>query len=382
MDPPQPEETVLYKAFRRGRVWYTRIKEGSRLRKVSLRYNGDSQREANRLAYERQREAGNTPDHAANLAEALGRLIDTKRGDGKAAGTLSMYEVKARQLTRLLGESTDVREIDARAIDGYVEQRRAEGAANGTIGKELTTLRGALRICRRRREYDLDARDVMPVGWSNEYVPRRTYVTEPEAKRLLKILRADRAAHVAFILLTSARDSEVSRAEKGDIDKRAGHVVVRGTKTERAARIVPITSLTRWLVDIVSRGASKGRHLFSPWTNQRRDLEIACTKLRIGRHIPATGTLPDRWILTANDFRRSLATWLVQRGVEPYIVAKVLGHTDARMVERVYGQMSTAALAKVLADRLATSARRSGTKVGHNRSKQPRATGPTGERNA
>jgi integrase len=278
--------------------------------------------------------------------------LTLKTSARKAAGTLHMYRVKAGQLQRLLGKDTALTLVDARAIDRYVHERREDGAVDNTIDKELTTLRGALKLAKRRGEYSQEIASVMPMEWSSGYKPRKTFLTEDGADALLAELPKKRAAHAAFVLATSARDSEVTRAERQDVDLRRGFVKLRGTKTEGSDRIVPVLPLTLPLLRRALRDAT-GRHkLFEPWSNQRRDLELFATKAKVGRYVPADGDSPERWMLSANDLRRTLATWLVQRGVEPYLVGRILGHKSSRMVERVYGVMTPTALGDLVRRRL------------------------------
>lgn len=52
--------------------------------------------------------------------------------------------------------------------------------------------------------------------------------------------RFHRAAWIAFVLGTGARLSEANRAERADIDLANGRVLIRGTKTRRAWKVVPI----------------------------------------------------------------------------------------------------------------------------------------------
>jgi len=289
------------------------------------------------------------PADETTLSEALERFLESKHS--KAEGTKNMYGVKAGQLLRVIGADTALQIVDARTVDSFIKTRRGEGASDNTIGKELTTLRGALKVAKRRNEYPLDIEQTMPVDWSNGYKPRRTYLTEAQAQQLLRALPPRRAAHVAFILATSARDSEVSRAERRDIDMARGYVKLHGTKTEGSDREVPITPIAKPLLQLVLRSARKGDgKLFEPWLNQRRDLAVYCTKLRIGREVEGVNGV--RWVVTANDLRRSCATWLVQRGVAPYLVGKVLGHKSSRMVERVYGVMTSDALGRLIGQSL------------------------------
>lgn len=44
--------------------------------------------------------------------------------------------------------------------------------------------------------------------------------------------------------------------------------------------------------------------------------------------------------VSPNDLRRTFASWLVQNGVPLHAVAKLLGHSSTRMVERGYAKLS------------------------------------------
>jgi hypothetical protein len=79
--------------------------------------------------------------------------------------------------------------------------------------------------------------------------------------------------------------------------------------------------------------------LFRHWPNVRRDIADACTRAKIQQASP-------------NDLQRTYAPWLRQAQVEPDLIGAALGHTDSRMVERVYGRIPTEALALALRWRL------------------------------
>ena len=282
--------------------------------------------------------------HEATLGAALERLLTDRTERGRATGTVSMYKIKALHLRRVLGESRPLARVDARAVDGYVSTRIAEGAARSTIGKELTTLRATLKIAKRRGEFVPDVAAVMPAQWANEYIPRTQYLTGPEVQALLPELLADRGAHVAFILATGARWSESVRAIASDVDLKRGEVRIRGTKTKQAARVVPIVGFAWPLLEHVLRVRSGPGPLFRPWTNVRHDLSTACTRAKVPT-------------VTPNDLRRTCATWLRQLGVEPHLIASMLGHTDSRMVERIYGRMPVGTLGARIRERLGECSR-------------------------
>ena len=62
-----------------------------------------------------------------------------------------------------------------------------------------------------------------------------------------------------------------------------------------------------------------------------RDIRAACRR----------ASIPE---VTPRDLRRSHAKILRALGVEPHLIAGMLGHADSRMVERVYGRLAPAEL--------------------------------------
>jgi hypothetical protein len=52
---------------------------------------------------------------------------------------------------------------------------------------------------------------------------------------------------------------------------------------------------------------------------------------------------------TPHAFRHTFASWLVQAGVSTFVVGKLLGHRDSKMVERVYGHLKPQTYADAVA---------------------------------
>ncbi len=276
---------------------------------------------------------------SSTLRQALARRLEERTAAGRAAGTIDCLTKKAKQLERVLGHERPLESIDARAVDGYVATRLREGMARTTIYKELVTLRGAMKLARRQGYAVKAVEEVMPLDFSASYKPRERALSEWEIGRLLEALPAPRAAVVAFILATGATyPSEVAPLRKGDVDVQRWVVRLRGTKRHTRDRKVPIVSFARaWLQRAVDYLP------FDRWTNIRRDLHLACAEAGIA-------------VCSPIDLRRSVATLLRARGVEPSLIGAYLGHADSRMAERVYGRLAPDQLAHLLAQRLAATA--------------------------
>jgi integrase len=218
--------------------------------------------------------------------------------------------------------------LKARDVDHFISTRRAEGAAENTINKEIIALRAALKLARRAGLWRGDPAAVCPIAFAPEYKPRTRHLSPAELQRLLAELTADRAAAVAFMVATSAEWGAVVRARRDDVELNARRVLVRGTKRTTRWRTVPLVSdEQRSLIEhAVKHARGVNGLLFLPWQNVRRDLAQACDR---------AGIEP----CTPNDLRRTCATWLRQAGAAPDLIAPVMGHADTRMVERVYGRL-------------------------------------------
>jgi len=310
------------------------------------------------------------PKNQATLQSGLGRFLEAKRAQGRAEATLGMYKKKARHLARLLGgEKVILDALEASDIDKFINTRRDEGATANTIHKELTCLRGILRVAKRDKTFHRDIAEILPVAFSPEYTPRRRSISIADVPRLLRQLTTNHAACVAFLIAAACRLGDGFRAEVSDLTAVPGFIRVRATKTKKNRdqqfRLVPVTEMTRWLVEEIKRAThGRKRLLFDPWTNITRDLAMACERtgvcddcLTTREKRPQNGCEACARLIavprvSANDLRRTHGMWLRASGVEPNLIGEVLGHVDGRMVERVYGKITPEDLSALLVQRV------------------------------
>jgi integrase len=139
--------------------------------------------------------------------------------------------------------------IEALAVDRYIGTRETEGAHPHTIHKELVVLRGILKVAKRAKAYPHDIAAVMPIGFSPKYEPRTRHLSWDELDRLLTELSPHRAAHVALVVDVGARLSEAKKLRRVDVDLAKGFVTIRGTKTDGAARTIPVPGIFRPLLE-------------------------------------------------------------------------------------------------------------------------------------
>lgn len=239
-------------------------------------------------------------------------LLAADKRAQRSDATIEIHVDKGRHLERVLGRDFDVRRIDAELTAAYTDRRLGEGAGRHTIHKELGTLRRACRV----------AGVEWQAAWMPElgrfYTPRERWLSIGEYRLLLAALPDHRRDYVIMWCQTGLRESELYKLRASDVDHGAKRLRVRGTKTEKSDRVVPLSPDA---LEVLRR-----RTRFEPWGNVGRDLLVACERAEIDRVSP-------------NDLRRTFASWLANKGASPLVVAKLLGHTSTRMVERIYARL-------------------------------------------
>jgi integrase len=348
---PRKSDDGLWKRPDSRAWWFTYRGE-----KVSTRTDD---REAARLIRAREIRRREDPTYRAEnettVERAAERALEHLEHERKvAAGTLGMYRCKLGHVVRVLGTLT-LERLTAATIDAYIATRREEGAHSNTIAKDLVAISQMLKIARRDGSFTRDPAAIMPLRFKTEYEPRERFVSEDEWPLLRDALPPHRAAWVAWCIAIGGRHSDVGRSKKGDADLAKGAILVDRRKRKGSQKVIPIVAPE--LVEFALEHADgEGDALFSPWPrwNLRRDLSAAVRRVnkRLAEAHKAggfEGEPPAFAPLSANDLRRTMGSWLVQRGADPSVVAKFLGHTGgAKMVEKVYGRHTAESLRRLL----------------------------------
>jgi integrase len=272
--------------------------------------------------------AAEIPQSLDTVQVAFDDLVDHGLSD-VAASTKDYYEAKAGLVTTRLGDVV-LSDLTLDDVQGYIHERlEADKVKPLSVAKELTALRLALKLAKRRGRWRGELADVIPT-FRARYQPRTRHLSPEDYRRLLAKLPAHRRLWLTVACYTGARASELRGLMWGHIDLAGGWVTLPGTKTARAARKVPISpALGKALAD-----AKPGRPealLFPVKGNLHRSLRRACAALGLDPVSP-------------NDLRRTYASWLVSAGVSTYVAARLLGHSSTRMVEAVYGHLADGAL--------------------------------------
>jgi integrase len=261
------------------------------------------------------------------LEAALEELVSHKLREKRSAATLEITRCKVGHLLRVLGRRTMIDTITPRTVLLYLDQRRTEEAHDHTIAKEVLNLLQALRIARGQDAplYHRDPKTLWPKALNGHYEPRDDYWTLEQYHCAQEHGVVSRRDHVTVYCHTGCRYSELYRIEASDLDEVNRQVQVRGTKTKRAKRWVPVSSECWAVLRRRAQLYPTGTLFPDRWSRSRLVQDMKKVAKRAG--VPR---------LSANGFRHTFCTWCGEAEVEERVCAEWMGHTSTAMIRRIY----------------------------------------------
>ena len=229
----------------------------------------------------------------------------------------------------------------------------AKGVSAGTAGRSPSSFNKAVDALRAMLDLAVDANAIAsnPLagrrGLKAKLNPRKPQL--PETAKLHEIFNVieqgkerggwpvETADFCRFLAFTGCRLREAASVCWQDVDLKRGIIRVRGTKTESAAREVPIIPAARELLDRIherrrnaATHAVGGQPHVDPATpvlavsEGQKSLTRACEAVGVPR-------------LTHHDLRDAFATTCIESGIDIPTVAAWLGHADGgALLMRVY----------------------------------------------
>jgi integrase len=224
------------------------------------------------------------------------------------------------------------------AADDEDGRRRRQASAN----RVLTILKAALNRAWRRGKVTSDAawRRIEP--FENVDAARVRYLTVDEARRLTNAADPEFRPLVQAALHTGARYGELTRLQVHDFNPEAGTVAIRQSKagkprhvvlTDEGAKLFKQWTAGRTGNDLILRKANG-----SAWekSHQARPMTEACERAKIRPRISFHG------------LRHTWASLSAMNRVPLLVIAKNLGHSDTRMVEKHYGHLAPSYVADAI----------------------------------
>lgn len=165
---------------------------------------------------------------------------------------------------------------------------------------------------------------------------RARYLEAVEIERLLNAIdERDFRVLVAGAIYTGARYQELARLLVEDVNFDSGAILIRQTKTD-TPRSVFLNDEGEALFESLTAGREGSERVFTrrgaPWgkSEQQQRMRTACKSARI------------KPSLTFHGLRHSYASLYLMGGGGLPDLAKQLGHSTTRMVERHYGHLADA----------------------------------------
>lgn len=196
----------------------------------------------------------------------------------------------------------------------YLAQRRAAGAAEGTLSRECGVLQAFLNYAVAIEALDKNRLKMLP---SPRWESRQRVVSAAELVKLFQIASDSLRRMMIVALLTTLRESKlIETHEEWLVQRGDGWWMMPspGSRHKRVPKEVPLTDLA--VRALYGDQPRIGGRFFSQWKDgnsfKHRWSELC---RRAGIHD-----------LTFHDLRHSAASWLLEAGVDFSVIEKLLGH--------------------------------------------------------
>lgn len=335
MARPRAEQPTL-RLVRRGRRYYARWWQNGAWHRVST--GTEDRREAQRALTQIAAGLANpSPPAAPTIETVLNRYLAEREGQVASHDTL---KYAATALTRHLGDLLP-EHLTTERCRFYARRRRAEGhevgpaharrkkpVGDGTVIRELVTLRAAFRLA--VREKWIAAEPHVEIPGAPE--PRRRWLTREEAAQLLD---AAKLPHVRLFLTlalhTAARRGAILALRWDAVDFQARLIDLGEGAGNKGRAVVPINEDLLPVLVEAREGATRSGFVVEH--GGEGVASVATGTRAAARRAGLPGVTP-------HTLRHTAATWMAQRGVPMREIALFLGHKSTTTTETRYAKHS------------------------------------------
>ena len=299
-------------------VWTERGEDGKAItRRSSLRCEADQSPET---AFQDFLKAWRTPGDT--IAEIFAAYLKDKH---QTAADPDRLENAWKRLQPFWGKLRPD-QITRELCREYIDQR---DAGDGTIGRELSALRAAVKwhnpVC--PAVFELPARPA----------PKDRHLTREEYARLLKAAEISPHCHLFIILAlaTGARAKAVLELSWNRVDFDRG-IIRLSNNNENVAKlkgraIVPMTQRAREELEKAHACA------VTPFVIEYGGQRVKRIRKAFQRAVERAGLGPD---VTPHVLRHTAAVWMAEAGIPITEIAQYLGHTNPKITYDVYARYS------------------------------------------
>jgi integrase len=303
--------------------WYAVWTEDGRTRRVALRTKDRATAEQ-RLADLQRQPVGDTVD--AIYSEYVKELAAKGKDAPRAKEAWKALE-------RLFG-ALRPDQVTKSLCRAYAIERRRYGRSDGTIAKELSCLRAALRWQNRHTPADIEQPRRPP--------PRERRLARAEYRRLRLAAKAGGLHLYVFVVLgvaTAGRKQALLDLTWDRVDFGRGEIRLAHGQGGKGRATVPMTRHARRVLRLAHRARETVfvvEYAGRPVGSVKRAFASACQR----------AGLPG---VTPHVLRHTAAVWMAEAGVPMDEIAQYLGHSDPRITYRVYARYSPSYLRRAAA---------------------------------
>jgi integrase len=226
-----------------------------------------------------------------------------------------------------------LKDVTKAKVAALIEQR-SEVVSPGTIAKEISVLKHALRLA-----VDdwglLHSNPAERVKLPKLPEGRTRYLSPPELKAVLQASPEWMRAPIALAAFTGMRRGEILGLTWKDVDLAGKRLYLRETKNG-SLRVVSLNELAAGVLLSLPPGSSSELVM--------KDVDGPRLSVYTRRVLHSLG-IKDASFHT---LRHTAASWLVMEGVDLYAVSQILGHKTPRMTQR-YAHLSPGYMATAVA---------------------------------
>jgi integrase/recombinase XerD len=260
-------------------------------------------------------------------------------GDRSAGpNTVKRYKVSLGQIMPIIGDRP-VKAVDAKLIREVVDARRAGGATNATLKRDLVALSSVMN-CAVAREW-IDANPVLPR--MKAIVEKREPINLPrpaDVERVIERVPGMLKQLVRAAIVTGCRLNELVTAKRADIDHERATLTVLGKRNKRRTiELAPMGGyeLIRSLPVFAGSPYVFWHHDGKPYRNL--SARFAWLVKETGELAAAEGV--DFAPFCFHDLRHLHATHYLHQGIDNlWVLSKRLGHTSTKVTERYLHELS------------------------------------------
>jgi integrase len=316
--------------YKRGAVFWIKYYRNGKPYRESAK--SDKETEAKRLLKKREGEIaqGKIPGVVFDKVR-FNDLIEDFLTDYRINGKKSLARAE-RSVGHLKAafDGMRVTNISSPLINRYVETRIDDGAANGSINRELAALKRILNLAARQTPPKVDKVPFIPM--LKESNPRKGFFEHGDFMALHKNLPDYLKPFVTFAYKTGWRFSEIVNLEWNQVDlpQRTVRLETGETKNDEGRTVYLDDELQAIILDL--QEARKTRKKISPYVflnesgqDHIKDIrgawKSACDKAEIGKRL-------------FHDFRRTAVRNMIRAGIPERVAMMISGHKTRSVFDR------------------------------------------------